>query len=320
MSERATTPATATATTTATTTIGLVSDTHFWPRSRPVITSDGALQLQPWSEQLLSTLIAELEAAQVDLVIHLGDLTCGGGTYAMPPEEFVATMRTVRQRLQTLSAPVVALSGNHDARPGNGDLSEFCELWQNEAGLGKTIDLPQARLILLNTTGYTPEQVAAAPDGDPVYGWVGPAELDRLDAALATAGGRPVLLFTHQLLQRWAGDQVWHDYFGVRNAADVLQVIERRGGVRAVFQGHAHRFDLHTRSLGGDPECLFAVMPAIIEYPVAWVRLQLSATQAECTLQRLPLAGLAALSEQSGGGQSWRQGDPAWWSYQFSLA
>lgn len=303
----------------AATVIALVTDTHFWQRPQPVITADGALQLQPWSEQLLALLIAELTAAQVDLVLHLGDQTCGGGSYAMPPDEFVATLHYIRDRFQTLDAPVMALPGNHDARPGAGDLNDFHALWQYEPGIGKTIDLPHARLILLNGMGHTPEQIAAARDHDPVYGWVSAAELQRLDAELATADGRPVLIFTHQILQPWQNGQPWYDYFGVANAAEVLSVMARRGGVRAVFQGHAHRLNVQERRCAPDRSCLFGVMPALIEFPVAWVQLTLTATEGHAVLQRLPLGSLAEISAQSGGGQSWRQGEPAWWDYRFPL-
>ncbi len=303
----------------AATVIALVTDTHFWQRPQPVIMADGALQLQPWSEQLLETLMTELTAAQVDLVVHLGDQSCGGGSYAMPPDEFVATLHHIHAQLQTLDAPVMALPGNHDARPGDGDLNDFYTLWQYEPGLGKTIDLPHARLILLNAMGHTPAQIAAAQDHDPVYGWVNAAELQRLDAALATADGRPVLIFTHQLLQPWQNGRPWYDYFGIANAAEVLEVIERRGGVRAVFQGHAHRLNIQELRYAPDQACVFGVMPALIEYPVAWMQMTLTASQAHCVLQRLPLEALADLSAHSGDGQSWRQGESAWWDYQFSL-
>jgi len=301
------------------TTIGIVTDTHFWQRHQPVITADGALQLQPWSERLLETLLAELTTAQVDLVVHLGDQTCGGGSYVMPDNEFVATLRHLHQRLGELNVPVMAVPGNHDVLPGTGDLSEFLALWDYTPGQGKTIDLPHARLILLNAMGHTPTQIATAAEHDPVYGWVSAAELERLDDALATADGRPVLLFAHQLLLPWQGDRSWYDYFGIANAADVMQVMARRGGVHAVFQGHAHRLDIQTYSVAPSQPCTFGVMPAVIEYPVAWMQLTLTATQGQCQLRRLPLDGIASLSAQSGGGQTWRDGEAAWWDYRFPL-
>jgi len=31
--------------------IGIVTDTHYWQRQEPFITSEGSVQLQPWSDQ-----------------------------------------------------------------------------------------------------------------------------------------------------------------------------------------------------------------------------------------------------------------------------
>ncbi|MFN3333627.1 MAG: metallophosphoesterase family protein [Caldilinea sp.] len=299
------------------TTIGIITDTHYWVRSRPIYTTEGGLQLQPWSEQILTTLLAELQAAQVDLIIHLGDQVCGGGGYAMPDNEFEEALELMHRCLHSVGAPVYVLPGNHDVRPGSGDLRKFYSLWQSEAGIGKTIDLPQARLILLNTMGHTPKQIADAPDGDPVYGYVAEAELARLDEAIATADGRPVLVFTHQLLAPWTGSQPWRDFYGVHNASQVWAIIKRRGGVSAVLQGHAHRLDIQECTIGRP--CVVGVMPATIEYPVAWMQLRLNSTQGHLQLCRLPLPEISALAEQSGGGQNWRQGEADWWDYRFSL-
>ncbi|MFO7631041.1 MAG: metallophosphoesterase [Caldilinea sp.] len=303
----------------STTMIGIVTDTHYWARSQPIRTSDGAVQLQPWSEQILTTLLAEMQAAQVDLVVHLGDLVCGGGSYGMPGDEFEDAMNYVHRRLHETGAPVMALPGNHDAHPGSGDLRKFHTLWQYEAGIGKTIDLPQARLILLNAMGHTPGEVAAAPDCDPVYGVVSTDELDRLDEALSTADGRPVLIFTHQLLVRWTGSRDWRGFYGILNAAQVMAVIERHGGVRAIMQGHAHRLDIQTLTLDQGQRCMVGILPGTIEFPVAWMNLSLGATQGRVQLQRLPLPEVSAISEQSGSGQTWRGGDPSWWDYRFPL-
>ena len=301
----------------ASTKIAIITDTHYWARREPVYTSEGALQLQPWSEQILTTLMAEVQAARVDLILHLGDQVCGGGGYAMPDDEYEGALDLMHQRLHSVGVPAYALPGNHDARAASGDLHSFHTLWQYEPGIGKTIDLLQARLILLNTMGHTPEQIADTPDGDPVYGFVADAELARLDEAIATADERPVLVFTHQLLTPWSGSQPWRDFYGVYNAAQVLSVIERRGGVSAMLQGHAHRLDIQELAVGRP--CVVGVMPATIEYPIAWVQLSLSTTHGHLQLRRLPLPELSARAEQSGGGQSWRHGEVGWWDYRFSL-
>lgn len=299
--------------------IGIVTDTHYWQRQEPFITSEGSVQLQPWSEQILDVLLDTLRAAQPDLIIHLGDLVCGGGGYKMPGDEFERAMRHVHRRLHELDVPVVALPGNHDLYPGEGNLHEFYVLWHYQESVGKTIDLPQARCVLLNAMGHTPEQIQSAPDRDPVYGMISPAELQRLRDVLLSADDRPVLIFSHQVLLPWNSGKPWKDYYGVYNGQEVLKLIDQTSCVYAVFQGHAHRLHIQQRLLQSGRRCVFATLPGTIEYPVAWTRLSLRGTQAHLQLQRLPLPDISIISARSGGGQSWREGDPAWWDYRFDL-
>jgi len=299
--------------------IGIVSDTHYWQRNTPVVTKEGAIQLQQWSEELMATLLVELERGGVTQVLHLGDITCGGGTYAMPAAEFAATLSSLHRRFENAPMPIAALPGNHDSLPGTGSMDIFCQIWGTAPGIGLTIDVPEARLVLLNSQGHPASVLAAAPDGDPVFGWVNDAELARLDTALATAGNRPVLLFSHQLLHPWSGDAAWQDFYGIVNAGAVLEIVRRHGNTCAVFQGHAHRLDIQQVALRPDRTTLFAVVPPIIEYPVAWMRLELSGPTANLSLQPLPLPAIAERSRDSGKGQAWRKGRPEWWDYTFSL-
>lgn len=299
--------------------IGIVSDTHYWHRPTPVVTKEGAIQLQQWSEELMATLLVELQRSEVTQVLHLGDITCGGGTYAMPAAEFADTLASLHQRFENASMPFAVLPGNHDRLPDTGSLDEFSRLWNTAPGSGLTIDVPEARLVLLNSQGHPLDVLASTPGGDPVNGWVNDAELARLDAALATAGSRPVLLFCHQLLHPWSSDAEWQDFYGIGNAGAVLEILRRYGNICAVFQGHAHRLDLQQVALTPDRTTLFAVVPSIIDYPVAWVRLELAGQTATLSLQPLPLPAIAELSRDSGTGQAWRKGRPEWWNYTFSL-
>ncbi|CAN5729982.1 3',5'-cyclic-AMP phosphodiesterase [soil metagenome] len=291
--------------------IGLCADTHFWPTDALYSGSHGSLQLQPWSEQLQSALLAELENAQLDYVIHMGDVTCGGGVYDMPPDEFYTALDQTHQAYRQLSARIYALPGNHDCPPGGGNWSYFEKLWALQPGMGEIIDTPMARLILLNSQGHSVQQIEAAKPTDPVYGWVSDAELTRLEDGLATAGERPVLLFTHQLLQPWSEGKPWEDFYEIRNAAPVLALLERYGNVRAVFQAHAHRLDVQKLTVGNRP-CYFIVMPAVIEYPLGWLYLELTHSALQISLQRLPLSELADLGGYSGEGQLWRSGQLEW--------
>jgi hypothetical protein len=212
---------------------------------------------------------------------------------------------------QNIPVPVYALPGNHDSLPGTGGWDLFQTVWGLQPGLGATLDLPLARLVLLNTHGHSPAQIAQADGFDPVYGWVSDDELGRLEQALATAGARPVLVFTHQLLAPWSNHAAWRDFYAVRNAAAVRTVLRRYGNVAAVFQAHAHRFDVRRLALG-HTESTFVILPSLIEYPLAWVRLDLSQTLLRMRLRQLPLPELQEASRVSGAGQAWRAGRPEW--------
>jgi 3',5'-cyclic AMP phosphodiesterase CpdA len=293
--------------------IGLCADVHFWQDGLLCFGGSGSLQLQPCSDWLFTMLLAEMEAARLDLAFHLGDATCGGGFFAMPRADFYAALDVVRHEFQLLSAPVYALPGNHDCPPGGGNWSYFERLWGLPTGAGLTIDLPTARLVLLNTQGHGPDQIDTARPADPVYGWVHDLELLRLEEALATAGNKPVLLFCHQLLLPWSGNhEPWlPDFFAIRNGQAVLALMARYGNVRAVFQAHAHRFDVQ-RTVVGDTPCHFVILPAIIEYPMGWINLELAPTHLHLRLEQLPAPELAEITLHSGEGQGWRRGQSGW--------
>ena len=299
--------------------IGLCADTHFWPTDTLYSGSHGSLQLQPWSEQLQSVLLAELANAQLDTIVHMGDITCGGGVYNMPESEFYAALTRTHKAYSQLATPFYALPGNHDCPPSGGDWSYFEQLWSLQPGLGITIDTPLARLVLVNAQGHSPQQIEEAKPTDPVYGWLHDEELDRITTALATAGQRPVLLFMHQLLYTWGEDRPWQDFYGIRNGAALLKIMAQQGNVRAVFQAHAHRFDVQVIKIGQTP-CHFIVMPALIEYPLGWLRINIHEQYAEVSLQRLPLPELASLSGYSGEGQLWRAGKEEWANLRIELS
>lgn len=301
-----------------TTTIGLCADTHYWPGAPNFVTGSGGIQCQAHSAALLESLTADLRAARLDMVFHLGDQTCGGGTYQMAPDEFRATLAATHAALHTVAPLVRALPGNHDALPGSGGWRDFDTLWQMQPGLGATVDVPAARLVLVNTCGHSVAQIAAAPEGDPVWGWVGDEELARVETALRTADDRPVLLFMHQLLRPWPGEAGWLDYYAVANADAVLELAARRGNVAAIFQAHAHRLDSQTLPLGGRP-CTFVVIPSLIEYPLAWLRLAIddAACRVELRALRLPAAQSDALRGASD--PRWRAGEAAWRDWEIPL-
>jgi 3',5'-cyclic AMP phosphodiesterase CpdA len=290
-------------------TIGLVTDTHYWPDSDVQFGSEQS-QLQPWSGQLQAALMADLAAADLDYLFHLGDVSCGGGVFGMDADEVERVIADTLADFDSLPTSFHALPGNHDAPLGQ-PWTFFEQQVSLARGLGRTIDLPQARLILLNTQGHSDAQITAALPNDPIVGWVSDGELARLDQELAAAADRPVILFMHQLLQRWTHSQPFLHYYWVENADAVLELMARHGNVRVVVQGHAHAYDVQACSVAGNP-CHFIIVPAMIEYPIGWLHLTLGHNTIDLSLRRLPLPDLRRLSREAGTGQAWRGGRPEW--------
>jgi len=80
--------------------------------------------------------------------------------------------------------------------------------------------------------------------------WMAPNELAWLRNDLARAGKRTVVVFTHENFDNRVDKGVLDPHL-VRNTADVRNIIESAGNVKAVIQGHYHT-GLHLR-LGGIP-------------------------------------------------------------------
>ena len=259
----------------------------------------------------------DIRNAGVDHVVHLGDLTCGGGYFDMDPAEFAEQLHCLFSDYASLGQPVHALPGNHDCPPG-GDWSLFESLWGLGSGLGSTIDLGGARLLLINAQGHSAQQIEAALPEDPVFGWVNEAELQRIESALATAQDRPVIVGIHQLLRPWVVEVPYLDFFSVRNADAVLDLLARAGNVRAVFQGHAHFYEVQNVPLGSR-SVPFVITPAVIEYPAAWLLLEIEGGALRVEVRRLPISSTARNTMLHGSDQSWRDGRPEWQRFTIPL-
>ena len=280
-------------------TVGIVSDTHFWLDSP---TGFGR-QFQQHTRHIQAVLLEEMQAARLDLAVHLGDIACGGGAYGMSAAEFAKTLDWFLRALQDLSFPVHLLPGNHDAVLGE-TYAAVSRALGLEPGLGKTVELPEvgAQLELLHSQGHDAGMIDAALPSDPTYGYVQPEELARFEEALSACGNRNVIVFTHQLLMDMSsGNSPTEALKTTVNRRSVLDIMERHGKVRAVFQGHVHAYDVHP--VGG---VAFVVAPPVITSPCAWLELRLSRTGAVLQPHLLPLPDWA----DQGAGNPW----PAEWS------
>jgi hypothetical protein len=98
--------------------IGLCTDTHYWPQSGNLMGGEGNIQLVGESDRLLTQLTAELAVADLDLVLHLGDFTCGGGYFQMPLPDFYAAVDATHDALTQLDAHPIRNSSYRRNRAG----------------------------------------------------------------------------------------------------------------------------------------------------------------------------------------------------------
>ncbi len=269
--------------------IGVLSDTHFWLGTPQP--AEGQLQL--YSEQICEALLRDLTSSSLNLVVHLGDVTCGGSHYGMSPEDFDQTLDWFLARIRTLPCPVHILSGNHDLKLGETyEPTETRLGLQPGRGLGMTFPAHNLHIELLNAQGHTEQDIAQAAEGAPVAGQVSPAELVRLDQALHDAKDMNVIVGTHQLLQPsvdYGAD--WKDSL-VQNRQEVRTILARHGNIRAVFQGHAHKYEVQTVPLGSQA-CSFVIAPPLCKWPPAWLLLTIGKTGLDIQARYLDLGNVS---------------------------
>lgn len=293
--------------------IGLITDTHFWFGADSGF-GEGERQLQPHSQLILDLLLADLQAQHLDLVLHLGDLTCGSG-FGMPDPMVAEAIQKVKASLEAVGCPVCIVPGNHDYAldPSLPNTEELLGLTANQ-GTGHTFPQANLHIELIHTQGHTPAERAAAAQKaqTPVHGRVAPAELTRLEQALKAAAGLNVLVGCHQLLFPMSS---WREppaaQMQVANSSEVVQLLAQHGQVRAVFQGHTHAYDIHQAPLGPG-FCTGVVVPALIMWPVSWLHLTVTPQELRWTLRPLPVPEqiLARSKAQVQGDQ--KPGLPTW--------
>jgi 3',5'-cyclic AMP phosphodiesterase CpdA len=196
----------------------VVADVHCGP--------DRDTQLGSRAPDLLDGVVAAARAFRADCVVDLGDRV----NSVAHGQDRVRT-RYVRRRLQEAGTPVHHVTGNTDV--------ERLPKHDMLAALDKTapygyVDLHGVRLLLLDSLD---------PPVDRVGGAIGGAQLAWLETALRTE--RPCVACCHHPLDEQPLQG--HRYFesrphlaGVRERAEVRDVLERAGNVRAVFAGHMH--------------------------------------------------------------------------------
>lgn len=124
-----------------------------------------------------------------------------------------------------LGAPVLIIPGNHDVPE---ELTRRLSRAPFQVGGSHALG---GWVFVLAATWF-----AGARDGE---GWLGPDELERIDAALATHRDRHALVLLHH--QPIPMEAAGLDGLGLRDADRFLEIIGRHPQVRAVVWGHAHQ-------------------------------------------------------------------------------
>jgi 3',5'-cyclic-AMP phosphodiesterase len=157
--------------------------------------------------------LARTDIAQAEAILLTGDLVQDDATgYA-----------NVREAFAPLGRPVLTIAGNHDLK---GPLR--AALSAPPFHIDGHHDHGAWRIVMLDSS------VEGRAAGE-----LAPAELGRLEAALAGAGGRHVLVCLHH--HPVSLDSRWLDQVALQNSRAFFSVIDRHPCVRGIVFGHVHQ-------------------------------------------------------------------------------
>ncbi len=168
----------------------------------------------------LASAVADVNAHHADAAIAVltGDLTDKGDP---------AAYARLRDILSSLAIPYLLLAGNHDDRDAL--FAAFPEIPAAPGGFVQHVhDSEIGRFIAIDTV-----------DAGASAGYLCPARLDWLDAALDEAADTPVFLFMHHPPLAIGIPDL--DDCGLSNGDDLGSLLAPRTNVRHIFFGHVHR-------------------------------------------------------------------------------
>lgn len=204
--------------------IAQISDTHIMPKGELLYGRlDSGINLAQVVRQILA-----LDTLP-DCVLLTGDLTDRGTP---------AAYTHLREILTPLPMPIYAIPGNHDRREALRTAFNDCT-WMPKASaapISYSFDLDPLRILALDT--LIEEQDAGALGAD---------QLAWLDASLAAARDRPVLVMLHHPPVRSGIPSM--DALRLRAPERFGEIIERYSNVERVICGHLHRA-MHVRWRG----------------------------------------------------------------------
>ena len=217
---------------------GMVADLHY--AERPSLPDEPGWRCYNDAPLKLRDCIGEMNARKVDFLIELGDFKD-----MMPTKE--ATLKClddIEKAFARFNGPRYHVLGNHETDCIT--KSEFLAHISN-AGQGKPLahysfSVGKVTFIVLDAN-YTSKMEDYSPGNfDFRDSNVPPDQVEWLEGVLTSAPG-PVVVFAHELV-----DPACPDVFRIKNAAQLREIFEKSGKVRAVFTGHHHVGHLAVRN------------------------------------------------------------------------
>ena len=220
---------------------GFVTDIHYCVSPIRTIPSEDSIRVYRDALAKLRQATDLFNVSNLDFAIELGDFKdCNDDG---DREGTLRYLQTVESEFARFNGPRYHVCGNHDF-----DKISYQDFLSNVVNAGDANGRSYysfvrggVKYIVLDacynnakgehySSGKLNWKVAIIPD----------AEIEWLGKELAS-GTEPVIIFTHQLLDYWDVNPNLPDDFIIRNARDVVGMLEKSGRVLAVLSGHYHR-------------------------------------------------------------------------------
>ncbi len=174
--------------------------------------------------------------SNLDFLIELGDFKDQDN---LPQrEQTIAYLDEIEKVFQSFRGPVYHVLGNHDMDSISKE--DFLQHTSNEGGANKknyySFCFDQVKFIVLDANYNQDGTPYDTGNFDWTKAYIPKEQTEWLQKEL-TESNKPVILFIHQLLDRFSDIS---KSLCVSNADEIVSLLEKNGNVLAVFQGHHH--------------------------------------------------------------------------------